>query len=273
MSAFARLTTKLLRLPRGRAEAVIVAASVGGSLFLTFLSLRFLEEAGVTWHVPIAIATIVPLFVATPVSIVLMRLLRDLERARADAYALANTDMLTGAYNRRRWIELAERELQRAAGERRPVTLLMLDVDNFKQVNDLHGHSVGDAVLRMVADTCGRVLRPSDPLARWGGEEFVMLLPGATLEEGEAIGERVRLAIAATPVDASTSALHVTVSIGIVGTSDAVSGYDLHRLVHIADCAMYSAKQDGKNLVARAKFVTPEESAAVGMPLAAAANS
>jgi diguanylate cyclase (GGDEF)-like protein len=273
MAAFTRLTQALLRLPRGRAEGVIVAASVGGSWLLTGLSLGFLRDAGVTWHIPMTIATIVPLLVATPVAIVLMRLMRDLERARAEAYALANTDMLTGVYNRRRWIELAERELQRAASDRRPVTLLMLDVDNFKQVNDLHGHTVGDAVLRMVADACARTLRPADPLARWGGEEFVMLLAGTTVDEGVAAGERVRAAIAGTAVRTAAGDLNVTVSIGVVGTTAALTGYELHRLVHIADCAMYSAKQDGKNLVARAKFISAEDSAVNRAPFAAAANS
>jgi diguanylate cyclase (GGDEF)-like protein len=247
MASFAHLSALLLALPKGWAEAAIVGASVAGSLGLTALSLGAFDEVGVSWEFPVAIATIVPLMVATPVSVVLMALLRKLEQARAEAHHLANTDLLTDTFNRRRWVELAERELRRAAITSAPVTLLVLDVDHFKQVNDAHGHSVGDAVLRAVAAACRDALRPRDTLARWGGEEFVILLPDTRIEQGAGAAERVRAAVAGRLV--RDLGLQITVSLGVVAEPEAAVGYDLDRLVHLADRAMYDAKQAGRNRV------------------------
>lgn len=247
MASFARLSASLLALPKGWAEVAIVAASVAGSLALTATTLGAFDDAGVSWGFPVAIAIIVPLMVATPVAVVLMGLLRRLEQARAEAHHLANTDQLTETYNRRRWVELAERELKRAAATRAPVALLVLDVDRFKQVNDAHGHSVGDAVLRSVADACRDGLRPGDALARWGGEEFVILLPHTTLEQGVRAAERVRAAVAARVV--RDLGLQVTVSLGVVAEPRETADYDLDQLLHLADRAMYAAKQGGRNQV------------------------
>lgn len=247
MASFAHLSALLLALPKGWAEAAIVGASVGGSLALTALSLSTFDDIGVSWEFPVAIATIVPLMVATPVSVVLMGLLRKLEHARVEAHHLANTDLLTETVNRRRFVQLAERELRRAAATAAPVTLLVLDVDRFKQVNDAHGHSVGDAVLRAVADACRDALRPRDTLARWGGEEFVVLLPDTAPEHGEGVAERVRLAVASRLI--RDLGLQITISLGVAAEPEAGVAYDLDRLVHLADRAMYDAKQAGRNRV------------------------
>jgi len=249
MGLFPRLAAVLLGLPKGRAELAIVGASVGGSLGLTFLTLGPLGDAGVEWQFPVGIALIVPLLVATPVSVVLMDLLRALEQSRAEAHHLANTDLLTGAFNRRRWIDIAERELRRSATARVPVVLLVLDVDHFKRVNDVHGHHVGDDVLKTVAEACRDALRPLDALARWGGEEFVMLLPETTLEDGIRVAERVRTAVATRVIRRNDVSLQLTASIGVVGVPDSAATYDLDRLVHLADSAMYLAKQSGRNRV------------------------
>lgn len=247
MAWFARFSAWLLALPKGWAEAAIVAASLAGSLGLTAMTLGAFDDAGVSWEFPMAIATIVPLMVATPVAVVLMGLLRKLEQARAEAHHLANTDLLTETFNRRRWVDIAERALKRAAATGTPMVLLVLDVDRFKQVNDAHGHSVGDAVLRTVADACRERLRPGDALARWGGEEFVMLLPHTALEHGVSAAERIRAAVSALVV--RDLGLQVTVSIGVVAEPAAAAGYDLDQLVHLADRAMYAAKQAGRNQV------------------------
>lgn len=249
MGLFPRLAALLLGLPKGRAELAIVGASVGGSVGLTMLTLGAFDDMGVTWEFPVSIAVIVPLLVATPVSVVLMDLLRELERARAEAHHLANTDLLTGAFNRRRWIDIAERELRRAATARVPVVLLVLDVDHFKRVNDAHGHHVGDDVLKTVAEACRDALRPLDALARWGGEEFVMLLPETTLVDGIRVAERVRTAVATRVIQRGDVSLQLTASIGVVGAPESADTYDLDRLVHLADGAMYAAKQSGRNRV------------------------
>ena len=260
MASFARFSASLLALPKGWAEAAIVAASVAGSLALTAATLGAFDDAGVSWEFPVAIALIVPLTVATPVAVVLMSLLRRLEQARAEAHHLANTDLLTDTYNRRRWVEIAEPALARSAATGAPVALLVLDVDRFKQINDAHGHNVGDAVLRAVAEACRDGLRPTDALARWGGEEFVMLLPHTTLEQGVRAAERIRAAVAARVL--RDLGLQVTASIGVVAEPVAAAGYNIDQLLHLADRAMYAAKQAGRNQVHVAEVDTRPEAPA-----------
>lgn len=247
MNPAIRLSSLLLALPRGAAELVIVATSVGGSLAATLASLALLRPVGMGWSVPLVIATVVPVLVSAPVAVLLMRLLRALEEARAEATALASIDSLTGALNRRRWIELAERELRRAEMAGMPVALLLLDIDDFKRINDHHGHAMGDQVLREVAATCQRALRPADALARWGGEEFVALLCGVSPTDAMRVAERLRLATAAAPVPAAPGRSAVTVSIGLLCAE--AGRHELSRLVSLADEAMYLAKQQGKNRV------------------------
>jgi diguanylate cyclase (GGDEF)-like protein len=253
-----RLATLLLGLGKGRAEAAIVGASVGGSLLLTTLSLSLLRDAGISWHVPVTIATIVPLAVSTPVAIAIMGLLRQLDRARHQAHQAANTDPLTGLLNRRSWIDLAVRELRRAAVADAPAALLMLDVDHFKRTNDVHGHRAGDAVLQSVAQLCQEMLRPQDLVARWGGEEFVMLLPGVGRNEAAQIAERMRESVQRRLLEVDGRHVHVTGSIGVVGALEDAAGHDLERLLHLADAAMYTAKQNGRNRVAMAPEDGPD---------------
>lgn len=254
MSAGSKLSNLLLALPKGGAEVAIVGASVAGSLIATLLSMVLLEPPGLSWRIPFLIATVVPLAVSAPVAIVLMRLLRALEAARHEAQAQASTDALTGLLNRRRWLEVAEREWARARADRAPLAVLLLDVDDFKRVNDVHGHDAGDHVLRTVAAACARSLRPGDALARWGGEEFVALLPGAPLPAALNAAERLRSAVeTSTRVGGvEPPVMSVTVSVG-VATADSDAANDgggptsLERLLQRADSAMYRAKTGGKN--------------------------
>lgn len=250
MRAFNPLATALLALGRGWAEASIVTASVLGSLLLTTMAVTFLEGGEAIWRESLIIAFLVPVAVATPVSAALMSLLRNLDSARHEAHQLANSDLLTGLLNRRRWIEIAEGEFRRAGHDRTPLALLMLDVDNFKQVNDIHGHLVGDRVLCAVADACVGALRPTEAVARWGGEEFVVLLPSTGGEEGARVAERVRRAVAAISLSNHGCRIPVTVSVGVATSEPDPHSPDLERLLHAADCAMYTAKQGGKNQVA-----------------------
>jgi diguanylate cyclase (GGDEF)-like protein len=249
MSLSRRFTETLLGFGRGWAEAAIIGVSVGGSLLLTFLSLGVLADAGSSWEVPIAIATIVPLAVSTPVAIGLMSLLRQLEAARRKAHDLASTDQLTGLFNRRSWIERAEREVRAARSAGHPAVLLMLDVDSFKQVNDAYGHAAGDEVLRAVAAAARSALRPGDVLARWGGEEFVLLLPGTVEADGLRIAERVRASVAAAEVTSQGRPVPFTASLGVVALTRDLGGNALEELLHLADCALYAAKESGRNCV------------------------
>jgi diguanylate cyclase (GGDEF)-like protein len=162
---------------------------------------------------------------------------------------LATLDGLTATYNRRHFMELAQLQYESARRFAQPLTALMIDVDRFKEVNDTHGHMVGDQVLRSVAERVRRVLRAIDILGRTGGEEFAVLLPGTTREAASLIiAERVRRAVAEEPVATDSGAVTVTISVGVASAGPGRE--DLHTLLKAADAALYEAKQAGRNRVA-----------------------
>jgi len=160
---------------------------------------------------------------------------------------LATTDGLTGLNNRRRFMELSEREFARSLRYDRPLALFMLDIDFFKKVNDTYGHSVGDDVLRSLSETAIMALRGADILGRIGGEEFGVLLPETTLEAAMEVAERLRVSIERSSLDVNGESLSVTVSIGVsIMKPDIVS---IEALLKRADDALYDAKQSGRNRV------------------------
>lgn len=158
----------------------------------------------------------------------------------------ANVDTLTELYNRR-WLEhIYERENTRCAFNGQPMCLLMLDVDHFKAYNDRHGHLAGDYALCLVAHTLRNQLRPKDSMARFGGEEFVILLPEIAVEEARNIGERLRQSLEQVPSFYSPVGIlpGVTVSIGLTQMQPKD---DLQDLIARADAALYKAKMQGRN--------------------------
>jgi diguanylate cyclase (GGDEF)-like protein len=166
---------------------------------------------------------------------------RELERS-------ARLDILTGLHNRRWLHEMFPRQLERSAREREPVTLIMADIDHFKQLNDTFGHLAGDEVLRQVARKFIDHLRPGDLCARYGGEEIAVLLPNTDLAAAVTVAERLGAAVAQTSVrlDDSDPLPSVTISIGI---AECHMGQDLVALLANADAALYRAKQLGRNRV------------------------
>lgn len=160
---------------------------------------------------------------------------------------LAQLDPLTEAYNRRTFIDLAERELQRCQRYGKPLSLIVLDLDHFKQINDTLGHQAGDAVLRHVRMMAEQCLRTHDIFARYGGEEFIILAPETGPEGGRILAERLRAAIAGTSVGGG---LGVTASVGIASRES--GGGSLDSMIAEADRAMYAAKAAGRNCVVMA---------------------
>jgi two-component system, cell cycle response regulator len=160
---------------------------------------------------------------------------------------LAAVDPLTDAYNRRFGLGRLREEFSRAVRAENPLGVLMVDLDHFKAVNDTYGHLVGDRLLRAVAGACRRVVREGDVLIRYGGEEFLVVLPGAGPEDVSQVGERIRRAVGETTVDDGTLRIGVTVSVGGAVYRDAANSPD--DLVALADGALYGAKGSGRNRV------------------------
>ena len=158
---------------------------------------------------------------------------------------LAAVDPLTDAYNRRFGLARLGEEFSRAVRAESPLGVLMLDLDHFKAVNDAYGHLAGDRVLRAVARTCRRVLREGDVLIRYGGEEFLVLLPGAGGEDVAEIGERLRRAVGETSVPEGEQRIAVSISVGGATYRDAVDSPE--SLIAKVDAALYEAKASGRN--------------------------
>ena len=166
--------------------------------------------------------------------------------AQEALHEAATTDQLTRMGNRRFMFERLEHELNRAKRNRAPVTLLMADLDNFKTINDTFGHPAGDSILEETAIRMRGMLRSQDSAARWGGEEFIILLPDTTAEQAITVAEKLRRRIADTPFFNGGKPLHVTSSFGVAefdGKMDAAS------FIAIADSALYEAKRKGRNRV------------------------
>ena len=160
----------------------------------------------------------------------------------------AVTDELTGLYNRRAFALMGEKEVGRARRYQRPLALILFDIDHFKTVNDSHGHLIGDHVLRVLTDLVTRTTRATDIVCRYGGEEFIVLMPEASREEGLAMAERLRQEISRMTVVTSGGILSLTVSLG-VGALRPDEDEDIESLIARADRAMYQAKAAGRNTV------------------------
>lgn len=157
---------------------------------------------------------------------------------------LATTDELTGLANRRRFVEIAERDLRRAARESTPATLIMMDLDHFKSVNDRFGHAMGDRVLKAVTEACRAQLRTVDIFGRLGGEEFAVLLANIEPDRALEVAERMRVAAAQRELHDGECSVAVTVSLGL---AHAAPGETLDSLLARADAALYAAKESGRD--------------------------
>jgi diguanylate cyclase (GGDEF)-like protein/PAS domain S-box-containing protein len=176
----------------------------------------------------------------------------DRRRMEAELLQLAETDALTGLQNRRTFMSRVTLELERSAGSDSHAAFLLLDLDHFKSINDRWGHAAGDEALCAVAACFQSALRSADTLARMGGEEFAVMLPGTSVEEAAQIAERIRQNVADLRVE-NKPALRLTVSVGVSAWGPAKTAEDV---LSAADSALYEAKRTGRNRVVVAPAAT-----------------
>ncbi|NQD36349.1 GGDEF domain-containing protein [Permianibacter sp. IMCC34836] len=196
----------------------------------------------VSWVHSVFYLAVFVIFYAMGIGFMLMareRLMRDLARR-------ATTDALTGAYNRHAFEPIASTALAQIDRHQLPVSLLMLDLDHFKTVNDRHGHLAGDYVLKTITEIIRQELRAGDVLARYGGEELSVLLPGSDTAAAKRIAERIRHMVETTVLDWHKQSIRLTVSVGM---ATAVQREHLLDLIAAADAALYAAKAAGRNQV------------------------
>lgn len=166
----------------------------------------------------------------------------------SDLQRVAALDPLTGVYNRRFGLKRLDEELARSERGHVPLSLLMLDLDHFKRVNDTFGHLNGDKVLLRTAAGSRELLREGDLLLRYGGEEFLVILPGASLQDAKEVAERIRFAISQTQIDIGDRSLSVTASIGVASCTGQQPA-SAEQLIALADARLYAAKAGGRNRV------------------------
>jgi len=172
----------------------------------------------------------------------------ELKKTTEHFKELSNTDPLTNLYNRRFFSDVFENEMQRAKRLRAPLSLIILDVDKFKEINDLYGHQHGDKVLVAVAEKLHGALRTYDVASRYGGDEFVLLLPATPVSGALEVAERLRCSVQSIVLEAPLENRSVTASLGVASfPTELISGVD--SLFYQADFALYQAKQNGRNRV------------------------
>jgi diguanylate cyclase (GGDEF)-like protein len=216
----------------GRGIAAVFVAEPGRAL---------MEPAG--FAATLALATVAVLVGSTFAFLLLHH-----ARAQAEATRLATTDTLTGAFNRRTFHEIAEREMSRARRANQPLSIIMLDIDHLRRLNDDYGHEAGDAVLQRFADIVRTALRKEDMLVRFAGEEFLVMLPDVSGPGAVVVAGRIRRAVADMPIEANGHLLQVTVSLGVAARLDE-GPESIDGLVARAESALQLAKQRGRNRV------------------------
>ena len=257
------LARLLRRFGLARTTVLVTIASVIVSELVTLL----LTAPRGTWPdtMALVVAAIVPSLCAPLFTWFQLRLVLELQQARDELRRLSITDELSQAYNRRHFIEVAEGELARALRYDSTFSIVIVDLDGFKALNDRHGHLAGDQMLQAVSAACRAEVRAIDLFARLGGEEFVLLLPSTDATGAAEIAERLRERIAAAEVVLSPgTVLRTTASFGIARHDQSMTR--LGQLLAMADHALYAAKRAGKNRVAIATIFADGPQAIVVSP-------
>lgn len=229
--------------------ALTVSASILS--FSISILLRLLVDGAIDWHAMI-FPLAVPLLLTPFIGFFFVHLLFELDKAKSQLAVLSMTDDLTGLFNRRYFLDQAHKELTRAQRYGQVFSMLFIDLDDFKVVNDRYGHPAGDKILCMVANTCQHESREADVLARYGGDEFAILMPGLQSHQAVQYADRLRNILSDAKILYQGQILRTTVSIGVVTWQHEI--FDMEALIYLMDRALYAAKHGGKNKTRVAKM-------------------
>ena len=228
-----------------RSPRMIVALGAGSTVLI--LAGMAVSKSGTTLNVVLMNRGMCLALVWT-VTLIALRHLAIGERLRESLRKQVAEDPLTGLYNRRYVFDIVERELTRYRRYREPLALILIDADHFKRVNDTWGHCAGDKVLQHIADVCRNSVRESDVVGRFGGEEFIIVLPHTRASDAGFVAHRIRQSMQRAGVRTDAGEIKVTLSLGIAECGPGTDTFD--RLLQAADQALYAAKQAGRNRIA-----------------------
>lgn len=235
-----------LRIGMVRGLALTAAFSVILSILICY-AIYSVGNHGEPFRQWLVAAILVPLIISPIVSYSVLSLAHRLNEAQEALRKAATTDLLTGIANRRYLLDHAMTVLSHAAHQPRPLSLLLIDIDHFKSINDTYGHAVGDEAIVAVTRACQSRLRSIDLFGRWGGEEFLVLLDGSDALGAWRVAEDLRAAVEAIQFPQCPSTL--TISIGIATATNLQDSKTFDRLLSAADRELYRAKKDGRNRV------------------------
>jgi diguanylate cyclase (GGDEF)-like protein len=250
--------------------AIKVMLAIVGVIFIAelvvMMMLTALDQARFSALIMLLDALVLSLLVAPPVYwLILVPMRREFEkRHKAESLAedmgkLAITDALTRIMNRRGITVALLDSMAQSERYHTPLTVAMADIDHFKRINDTHGHEAGDKVLVEVATALSEELRMPDKVGRYGGEEFLILLPHTTLAQGRKIADRIRTALSRLKIALNDETISLTLSFGLVQFRD---GEDLEQMLSRVDRALYDAKESGRNRVVAQKQPTAPKAVA-----------
>lgn len=244
-----RLRVLVQRVGVGGATVVSIAFATALSVGITLAVTALVGDGPgpMGW----SLSLLSPVVIGGPLAYLQFQLIQRLDKAERELAEMAAHDDLTHTYNRREFNRRAFDSLAQAATTQEPMGCLMLDVDNFKQVNDRYGHLAGDEALKAVAEYLKEKIQPPAILGRFGGDEFLVLLPGMTERAVNDFAESIRRELAALQVSTPNGPVQMTVSIGVF-VARALEP-DLELYVHRADTALYEAKEGGRNRVVSRK--------------------
>lgn len=236
----------VIRLGRRRSLVAVTTLSVVLSTSLAWMLGFAFGAPDEFTHIFMAIATVVPLVIAPLVTHLLIQIVFELEKTRVSLTRIARIDEMTNLCNRRFFMERLRFEIARAHAMSLPLSICLIDVDHFKRINDQYGHPTGDAVLTAIGVALSTTVRSTDLPARFGGEEFIILLPDTLLEAAGAMASRVLEGVNSRPIVLENiPSISCTVSAGVATLLPAEQ--DETALVQRADAALYRAKAAGRN--------------------------